>query len=114
MRKHNETIEHHDAGTAHRQATIQRIRVSDAPYGWLRLPAGVIGAVGLLGIVIHHVESAAAMFWFLRMPQEVRCYLITAGAAILFGLSLVGRRRERKIRRTDETAMPVRTRWRSV
>lgn len=114
MKKYKDTIEHLDAGTARRQAPIQRIRVSDAPYGWVRLPAVIIAAMGLLGIVVHHVESAAALLWFLRMPDAMRCYLITAAATVLFALSLVGRHREREIRRTDETAMPVRTRWRSV
>ena len=74
-----------------------------------RVPAIVLGCVGLLGILIHRVVSIANVFSFLNMPPEVICYLITISASVLFGLSMICKKSEKEIE--PRTIQPN---WRSM
>lgn len=69
------------------QPTIRPVIVKDATYAWLRIPAVLLGSIGLLGILSVKFQ-AASMLSFFRMPSVGMCCLIVAGAALLLVLSI--------------------------
>jgi len=93
-------------------AKVTKIRY--APYGWLKIPAILVGGIGLLGLLVHNIEAVAAELAFLNIPPKGSCYWIAAGALILLGISICCKHSKEKIAldkgvfgKTDET-------WRTV
>lgn len=114
MKRLNSTIENNHYGTGVAPSDSMLLNVTYFPYGWVRIPAILLGGVGVLGILMFHLESAARLFSFLRMPPELYCYLITIGASLLFGISLIRHTTEKVIHPAAAKKTSLPTHWRSV
>lgn len=114
MKRLNSFIENNRHGTGDDQSDSMLLNVTCFPYGWVRLPAILLGGIGVLGILMCHLESVARIFSFLRMPPELYCYLITAGALILFGISLIRHTTEKIIHPGITKKLSSQANWRSV
>jgi hypothetical protein len=101
------------AGTQHKSGGTLTKAIY-LPYGWVRNPAILLGCIGVLGILIHRVGSIAAVFSFLNMPPEAMCYLITIGASILFGISMICEKSEKEIGPATTVPLQIEQNWRSV
>lgn len=90
------------------------ITVRCTPYAWLKFPAILMGVVGLSGILAHKFETVAAKLSFLNMPPQGSCYLITAGAIILLGISILYKQSKREIIFAQGNCLETEENWRSV
>ena len=96
------------------QPGLSVVRVTYLPYGWVRIPAIIVGCIGILGILGHRIEPAGTLISLFNMPREAICYVITAGAAILFGISMICKKSDREINLHQATPLQIRQNWRSM
>jgi hypothetical protein len=90
------------------------VKVTYAPYAWLKFPAILLGVVGLLGILIDTVQTVAVKCSLLNMPPRGSCYLITAGAIILLGIAILYKHSKEEIAFDQRTPQQPDENWRSV
>lgn len=104
-----------EAGTAARSAFEGGcIRIRFYPYRWVRYPAVVLGLVGAVCGLSHHVRAVASALAFAKMPGELSCYLIVAGAVVLFGLSLLRETMDSELAADGPVSSRRGSGWRSI
>ena len=96
------------------ESRFASIKVKDSPYGYMRIPAILFGCIGILGILTCKVEAFAIKFSFLNLPEEWACYLITIGALVLFGTSMIYKQSEKEIDYDGNVSMQLQENWRSM
>ncbi|MBC8392812.1 MAG: hypothetical protein H8E17_09655 [Deltaproteobacteria bacterium] len=69
------------------ETKIHLVVIKDAIYAWLRIPAVLLGSIGLLGILAVQFESVGFWLSYFRMPSVNVCYLIAAVTGMVFVLS---------------------------
>ena len=97
-----------------RPSGTARVEVNYSPFAFLRIPAIILGCIGVLGILIDNVEMVSVKFSFLNIPPEWLCYVIAAIALVLFGVSLTCPQSKKEVmfRKMTPTSLPEN--WRSI
>lgn len=74
--------------------TTEKKQRQQTDYRWLRWPSLLLGGMGVWGILYAKLNVVAEYSALFNLPSLRYCWVITAGAAILFGLSRIsGKRR---------------------
>lgn len=91
-----------------------RTQLKLATYAWLRWPAILLGSVGVLGILSIKLKALAAISAFFNMPSIGYCYVITTGAVILFGISVVFKQPKNSPRTAKVVPSNIHHSWRGL
>lgn len=82
-------------------------------YRWLRWPAILLAGVGVWGILAAKLNMAAKVGELFNLPPIDCCYFITAGAAVLLGISLFYRQPQKEHHETHPADSESHRYWRS-